>query len=52
MKLRFLSRTFCAITLCSPLLAGLSGCAGEPSQPEPSAAQPTAQSLSEASMGV
>ena len=25
MKLRFLSRTFCAITLCSPLLAGLSG---------------------------
>ena len=39
MKLRFLSRTFCAITLCSPLLAGLSGCAGEPSQPEPTASK-------------
>ena len=39
MKLRFLSRTFCAITLCSPLLAGLSGCAGEPSLPEQTAAQ-------------
>ena len=39
MKLRFLSRTFCAITLCSPLLAGLSGCAGEPSPSEPTAAK-------------
>jgi endoglucanase len=39
MKLRMLSRTFCVITLCSPLLAGLSGCAGEPSLPEQTAAK-------------
>ncbi len=39
MKLRMLSRTFCVITLCSPLLAGLSGCAGEPSLPEHTAAK-------------
>lgn len=43
MKLRFLSRTFCAITLCSPLLAGLSGCAAESSQPAQTAVQQYAE---------